>query len=358
MAELAKMRDTFIDPLLRPHALSPTTSPTMLGHDEVLLEHLPPQPQVQPYQPTEADYQALLRSVTPEPSLLTPEAMNILPRFSYTPVADLEAHHVPLHVISFVQQNREHLLRVGQDQHGFRAGLTSPINTPLDDGTQVSFAPFFFSLAIADQQLVPGRQPESSTDDPKCANTSGAQPSSAQKHVPMSQFTSLRVPQPPDKLHPTLSCWIKNMNKLSSLIDRLQNLASSAPAEQQSQLLKHVVALRAMCKKQREHFMEFLQLSEEYANKYLLNIDATIQQHSDFLAKLEGRLEAATKLRGEAADLQMFYESETAATMKDLRATGKAGFFRLQRQILRRHSQYFGGRFQRTIACSTRWTSY
>ena len=80
------------------------------------------------------------------------------------------------------------------------------------------------------------------------------------------------------------------MKKLSSLIDRLQELASSVRTEHQSQLLGQVKALRTASKKQREHFVEFLQLSEEYANEYLLDIDAYIQQQSSFLAKLERRL--------------------------------------------------------------------
>jgi hypothetical protein len=125
------------------------------------------------------------------------------------------------------------------------------------------------------------------------------------------------------------------MNKLSSLIDRLQELASSAPAQHQSQLLRQVVSLRTTSKKQQEHFIEFLQLSEEYANKYLLDISAEIQQQSSFLDKLEGRLEAAKKLRGEAVDLQMLYESGTVATMQDLRTTGKAASVFSPRKILR-----------------------
>ena len=112
------------------------------------------------------------------------------------------------------------------------------------------------------------------------------------------------------------------MKRLSSLIDRLQELAFSAPTEHQFHLLRQVKALRATSKKQQEQFMDFLQLSEEYANEYLLDIDAYIQQQSSFLAKLEGRLEAARTLRGEAAELQMLYESGTVATVKNL-ATGK-----------------------------------
>ena len=55
------------------------------------------------------------------------EAMSILPRFSHTSSADLEARpsHVPPHVIVFVEQNQEHLQRAAQDQNGFRAGLVA-----------------------------------------------------------------------------------------------------------------------------------------------------------------------------------------------------------------------------------------
>ena len=137
---------------------------------------------------------------------------------------------------------------------------------------------------------------------------------------------------PPDNLHPSLSCWIKNMNQLSSLIDRLHKLASAAPAEHRSQLLRQVVALRAMFKRQQERFIRFLQLSEEFADKYLLDISADIQQQSTVLNNLEERLEAAKKLHEEATDLQTFYESGTVDTMKDLRASGKAVHCCLQRK--------------------------
>ena len=120
------------------------------------------------------------------------------------------------------------------------------------------------------------------------------------------------------------------MNKLSSLIDRLQELASSAPAEHQSRLLQQAAELRATSKKQKEHFLEFLRLSEEYANRYLLDISDEIKQQSSFLERLEDRLEAAKKLRGEAIELKTLYESRTVATMKDLRATGNAASYRLQ----------------------------
>jgi hypothetical protein len=166
-----------------------------------------------------------------------------------------------------------------------------------------------------------------STDHKQCINITGT--SSTRGHVPTPQTPLLRVLKPPDKLHPKLSCWIKNIKRLSSLIDRLEVLASSAPAEHQPQLLKQVEAFRTVSKEQKERFMKFLQLSEEYANKYLLDISDEIQRQSSFLGKLEERLDAAKKLREEAANLQMLYESGTVSTMKDLRATGKPAPSRL-----------------------------
>ena len=185
---------------------------------------------------------------------------------------------------------------------------------------------------------------------------SDTQPSSTQGHVSTSQSSPSCILAPPEKLHPTLSCWIKNMKKLSSLTDRLQELASSAPTEHQSQLLRQVNALRVTSKKQQEQFVDFLRLSEEYAKEHLLDIDAYIQQQSSFLAKLERHLEAAKKLRGEAAELQMLYESGTVATMRNLRTTGKATSRRIQRLILRSYFQHFRGRFERTKPFSERWT--
>ena len=176
---------------------------------------------------------------------------------------------------------------------------------------------------------------EFSIDDQHNINATSMPSSSTEEHVPTSQFSPLSIPTPPDKLHRTLSSWIKNMNRLFSLIDRLQELASSAPPEHQSQLSNQVVALCATSQKQKQHFMEFLQLSEEYANKYLLDISAEIQQQSSFLDKLKERIEAAEKLRGDAIDLQKFYESGTVSVMKDFRTTGKPVLCHLQKQNIK-----------------------
>ena len=133
-------------------------------------------------------------------------------------------------------------------------------------------------------------------------------------------------------MDPTLSSWRKNMNKLSSLIDTLEELASSAPEEHRSQLSRQVATLRATFKKQQERYIDFLQLSEEYADKYLLDISAEIRQQSSFLDMLEKRLDMAKTLRRQAVDLRRSYESGTVATMKDVRTIGKIPFCCLSRR--------------------------
>ena len=120
-----------------------------------------------------------------------------------------------------------------------------------------------------------------------------------------------------------LLSWLKNINKLDNLINRLQQLADSAPTDHRSQLLSKAAALRATFKKQHKRRIKFLQLSKDYTKKYLLDINTEIRQQSTLLDNLEERLEAANKLHGDAVDLQILYESGTVASMNDLRTIGK-----------------------------------
>ena len=113
----------------------------------------PSQQQTQPHQPTDADYQALLTNIPQGSSAMTPEAMSILPRFSHTSGAELEAHSVPRHIVEFVEQHRDNLQRAAQDQNGFRAGLTSTKNLPPDNRTQINQASAF--QARVPPQLIP-----------------------------------------------------------------------------------------------------------------------------------------------------------------------------------------------------------
>ncbi|KAI0261553.1 hypothetical protein BC834DRAFT_940755 [Gloeopeniophorella convolvens] len=80
--------------------------------------------QVQQHQPSEADYQALRASILPNPPHISPETMGLLPRFSHTSGADLEAHHIPHNVIQYLEQHRDNLQRAAQDQNGFRFAIS------------------------------------------------------------------------------------------------------------------------------------------------------------------------------------------------------------------------------------------
>ncbi len=91
----------------------------------------PSQQQAQPHQPTDADYQALLASIPSDSSVITAEAISILPLFSHASRANLEAHRVPSPIVAFVEQHRDNLQRAAQDQNVFLRGVTSTKNPPL-----------------------------------------------------------------------------------------------------------------------------------------------------------------------------------------------------------------------------------
>jgi hypothetical protein len=126
----------------------------------------------------------------------------------------------------------------------------------------------------------------------------------------------------PGKLHPTLSSWLRNMNTLSTLIDRLHELATSAPQEHQAQLKRQVIALRTAFKKQQERCIAFLQLTGEYADRYLEDIDEEIQRQSSFLDALKRRLDMAKNLREQVYHLQKSYKDGTLDCIKKVRRTG------------------------------------
>jgi len=116
------------------------------------------------------------------------------------------------------------------------------------------------------------------------------------------------------------------MNKLSDLVDRLQELASAAPMDHMPRLHRQVATLRATFKRRQQRCIEFLRLTEEYANRYLLDISAEIQQQRSFLDMLEKRLDMARTLYNQAVDLRRSYELGTASAMKNARAIGEAAF--------------------------------
>jgi hypothetical protein len=126
----------------------------------------------------------------------------------------------------------------------------------------------------------------------------------------------------PGILHSTLSSWCRNMSRLSSLIDQLSELATNAPEEHQPQLRRQVTVLyREFTKQQRRH-TKFLQLTREYADRFLSDISEEIHQQSSFLDTLEKRLAMARDLRNQAVDLRKSYKDGTLDCMRKVRRTG------------------------------------
>ena len=113
------------------------------------------------------------------------------------------------------------------------------------------------------------------------------------------------------------------MDKLSHLIDRLQGLASAAPLDLRHQLYRQVASLRTSFKKQQHRYFEFLQLTEEYASRYLLDISTEIELQMSFLDNLEKRLDTAKTMYFKADDLRKSFESSTMNFMKSVHKTGK-----------------------------------
>ena len=223
--------------------------------------------------------------------------MRIPPRFSQTPDIDLEVHRIPQDGIAFVGQNKEQLQRVAQYQSGFHASRTSTMNAPLDYRAQVNEVSGLQTMMGRPVRFIPGHQ------------------------------------NPLERLHPTLSSWLKNMNKLSSLIDGLEELARAAPSDCRPQLYRQIATLRMTFKNQQERCIHFLRLTKDYADRYLLDLSAEIQQQSSFLDILERRLDRAKTLYRQATDLRKSYETGTVNVMKNARKTGKAAFFSLLGEI-------------------------
>jgi hypothetical protein len=123
-------------------------------------------------------------------------------------------------------------------------------------------------------------------------------------------------------VHPTYSSWLRNINTLSTLINRLCSLADNAPQDIQPQLHRQVTTLRADLKKQEERCSAFLQLTKEYADRFLSDISEEIQQQSSFLEALERRVNMASRLREQVVDLRKSYEVGTLNSIKKVRHTG------------------------------------
>ncbi|KAI0294662.1 hypothetical protein B0F90DRAFT_1274486 [Multifurca ochricompacta] len=200
---------------------------------------------------------------------------------------------------------------------------SSPVHPHSNHGSDTSSRLPPLSIPIKEDSVPSGRTGPHITGEVEGQQRDASILSSTHHRTRPQSAASSRPLTSPEELDPTLSSWLKNINKLSSLIDRLQNLASTAPPEHRPHLYKQVAALRATFKKQQDRCIHFLQLTEEYANRYLLDISAEIQQQSSFLDMLEKRLDMAKTLRGQAVDLRKSYENGTVNTIKKVRETGE-----------------------------------
>jgi hypothetical protein len=106
-------------------------------------------------------------------------------------------------------------------------------------------------------------------------------------------------------------------------------IASATPLDLRHQLYRQVASLRTAFKRQQQRYFEFLRLTEEYADRYLLDISTEIEQQSSFLDKLEKRLDMAKTLYYQADDLRKSYESGTNNVIKSVRETGERPSSRL-----------------------------
>jgi len=231
--------------------------------------------------------EALLARLSKSPA--TNQEVSIPPQLSFD--AKIKVLRVSQNAIPIVKQERNRE-RAAQDQSGFRAGIASTKNAPLGHRAHVN-------------------------------EVSGLQRTARPVRVISGHQN------PPERPHPTLSSWLKNMNKLPGLADSLEELARAAPSDCRPQLYRQIATLRMTFKSQQERCIHFLRLTEEYADRYLLDISAEIQQQSSFLDILERRLDKAKTLYRQAIDLRKSYEAGTVNVMKNARKTGKAAFFPL-----------------------------
>ncbi len=111
------------------------------------------------------------------------------------------------------------------------------------------------------------------------------------------------------------------MNRLSTLIDRLSELADTASVEHRPELIRQVTDLCTDFNRQQERYAAFLQLMKEYADRFLSDISEKIQQQSFFLDALEKWLDMAKCLHEKVVCLRESYEVGTLKHIKKVQDT-------------------------------------
>ena len=253
-------------------------------------------------------------SSTLQPELLSPSISSVLNRINQRQDPDQ-----PMQGLTVIPDGETENLDVS-NSHG-----SNPLEVPDHayeqfTGYQPCIKPINTLSGPAEEYVTTPHPDSLFVDDRKCVNTINTLLFPTQDHIPTSPPIPFRVLAPSNKLRPTLRSLLRNMEKLSHFLDRLQKLASFTPAEQQSQ---QVAMLCATFEKHHVRFIELLRLSEDFARLYLLDISAEIQRQSSFLAVLKKRSDTAKDLRRQIVDLRRTYKSGTIASMRDVRTKGK-----------------------------------
>ncbi|KAI0055526.1 hypothetical protein BV25DRAFT_1833094 [Artomyces pyxidatus] len=134
-----------------------------------------------------------------------------------------------------------------------------------------------------------------------------------------SDTTRKRRTQELETLNPTLSTWLDNMARLATLADEVQALGRSAPAAHRQAILGRAAALRDAHKQQQARCIEFLQLTQKYADRYLDDVSDDVHSQEALLHSLERRLNEAKALHSEVGGLRSEFEKGTCARVKSVR---------------------------------------
>ncbi|KAI0050097.1 hypothetical protein FA95DRAFT_684484 [Auriscalpium vulgare] len=103
------------------------------------------------------------------------------------------------------------------------------------------------------------------------------------------------------------------MTRLAKAVDRVEELTNSAAEDQCPPL---VPELRATLRKHEDRYREFVQLSKEYADRYLQDLSDEIRSQSAWLDLLERRLDLAKTRRRDTLDLKTSFDKDVWDELK------------------------------------------
>ncbi|KAI0042302.1 hypothetical protein FA95DRAFT_1575825 [Auriscalpium vulgare] len=121
--------------------------------------------------------------------------------------------------------------------------------------------------------------------------------------------------QDTQSLDPVLSSWRTLIDRLSKAIDRVEELTCDLPHNQHPTLVRE---LRSTLQKHKDRYKDFVQLSKEYADRYLEGLSDEIRSQGEWLDLLERRLDHAKTIRREAVVLKEEFEEDVCHELKSV----------------------------------------